>query len=94
MTRHARLALPENLRDLPNGQFDRAEQSHDPQPGRIGQRLKDGFDCHDPTYKDIDKSVNAFESLTPFALSQSDEAWELCRERADGSAFLTLRTAA
>ncbi len=47
MTRHARLALAENLRDFAYRQFHRRDQAHDPQTGRIGQGAKGGFGIHE-----------------------------------------------
>ena len=58
MARHARLALAEHLRDLADGQLHRAQQHHDPKPGRIGERgEKTGLGKHICGYKDIFISV-------------------------------------
>ena len=40
MTRHARLALAQQLGKLPDRQFHRTQQRKDAQPRRIGQRLE------------------------------------------------------
>ena len=40
MARHARLALPEHLRELADGQLHRPQQRQDAQPAGIGKRLE------------------------------------------------------
>ena len=46
VARDARLALPEHLGKLADGELHRAEQAHDAQPGRVGQRAQEGIDPH------------------------------------------------
>ena len=41
MARHARLALPEHLRELADRQLHRAQQREDAQPRRVGKRTED-----------------------------------------------------
>ena len=40
MARHARLALPEELRQFADRQFHRSQQREDAQPAGIGERLE------------------------------------------------------
>jgi hypothetical protein len=44
--RHARLALPQHLRDFTHCQLHRAKQAHDPEPGRIGKGAEEVFGSH------------------------------------------------
>jgi hypothetical protein len=41
MPRHPRLALSQDMRQLPDRQLHRPQQRNDPQPGRIGESAKD-----------------------------------------------------
>ena len=46
MTRDARLALPQHLRQFADRQLHRGEQAHDAQPGRVSQCAQGGIDPH------------------------------------------------
>ena len=46
VARNPRLALPEDLCQFTHGQLHRRQQTHDPQPGWVGQSPQGGFDLH------------------------------------------------
>ena len=46
MARDPGLALSQHLRKFAHRQLHRAEQTHDAQPGLVGQRAKEGIDPH------------------------------------------------
>ena len=46
MARHARLTLPQHLREFAHRQLHMGQQAHDAQPRRVGQRAHEGIDPH------------------------------------------------